>query len=308
MPHTSPRQVGAYPFRRRRPAKACALVCLSLAILFALASCDAPMTMRYHAASGVCRDFPRSFPAEATFTCYVTFAPSVTYAQALRIITDAEMTPTLECGYGGDMLWQPAGQRDLFARWHSLIVLPDFIALNPVTGRSWVDELRYYLPGVIALHEAVRAYDAHGQVIVTTASRFFVGDNLAADATVSYTCPPTMPNATITPATLTIFSLNEIDYARVSFAPAISYDAALFDITDLGLRLANPCFETATVITDYHTADVAVDQLGQSVGFARAHALIVATTGAASAQWLRQARGVAGATGVTPVGGAVCAQ
>ncbi|HUY75327.1 MAG TPA: hypothetical protein VMV29_01050 [Ktedonobacterales bacterium] len=290
--------------RHRAKLRMRLLAILPLAVIVALTSCGATPTY-YHTATGMCRDYTWSYPPEASFTCYVTFAPTVTYAQALRMLTDVGMQPSLHCwSVNGFALWQPVGQRDLFAQWHSLIVLPNTDGPNPFTGRSWVDELRFYLPGVVALHEATPEFDARYQLVVSPTPRYFVGATLATDDTVGYTCPPSIHGADVSPSTLIMLQQNALTYARISFAPAISYDAALYDTVNLGLWLADPCYETYNPIATQTPKPSYVQ--GQEVGFARTHSLVVTPGSGASNLWQRQARGLAGATGEADVGGSVC--
>jgi hypothetical protein len=112
-----------------------------------------------------------------------------------------------------------------------------------------------------------------------------------------------------------VLTTYDTTYARISFANSVfvafTYDTALYEITNLGLRLADPCFETGAVMNSHGSAQAPVDQQGQEAGYARTHALVVATTLAASSQWRSQSRAMGGAmggaTGVAEVGASVCA-
>lgn len=58
-------------------------------------------------------------------TFAVTFAPSVPYARALRIVTDLGLQPGIFCSNGPATSvtpWQPVGQRDTFGEMHRLLV------------------------------------------------------------------------------------------------------------------------------------------------------------------------------------------
>jgi hypothetical protein len=71
-------------------------------------------------------------------------------------------------------------------------------------------------------------------------------------------------------------------YVRLTFdAPLVSYADALAAVDNLGLRLADPCYERGAIRSAlflWHTMD-------QSASFAASHALIVATTIYASTTW-----------------------
>lgn len=69
----------------------------------------------------------------------VIFAPSISYNQALRLITDMGLQPSLDCppsaGHytpGSTLqpqpVWQPVGQRETFSQNHQLLVSPTFSA------------------------------------------------------------------------------------------------------------------------------------------------------------------------------------
>jgi hypothetical protein len=86
-------------------------------------------------------------------------------------------------------------------------------------------------------------------------------------------------------------------YARIMFdGPLATYDAALALISDLGLRLADPCLEAKGYpipSNEWRTA-------GQEVPFASTHALIVGTVRAmTSTWWLRQLHATPGVGSVS---------
>jgi hypothetical protein len=62
-------------------------------------------------------------------------------------------------------------------------------------------------------------------------------------------------------------------YAYVSFASGVTYDTALYDVSNLGLRLADPCYEYSRLPNHqpqpWHP-------MGQEVAFKNSHALVVA--------------------------------
>ena len=65
----------------------------------------------------------------------VTFASSISYEQALRLVTNLVLQPAMDCVIGTEMLtpgsnaeplpvWQPVGQKDTFMHTHRLLVDP----------------------------------------------------------------------------------------------------------------------------------------------------------------------------------------
>ena len=70
-------------------------------------------------------------------------------------------------------------------------------------------------------------------------------------------------------------------YMRVTFGAAAGYGAALAQVADLGLRLADPCYErswTRHLPLVWHS-------MGQAGAFASGRTLIVATTEVAPTTW-----------------------
>ncbi len=325
MPNVRRHRIAPDHARRQPQTKsfALALLLLTMPVILALTSCDASWAPTApHSVDGWCNGVPQSYTPEAVFTCAVTFAPAVTYAQALRMLTDVGIQPTLSCHqlYATDdsttddaaglaPLWEPSAQRTFFAQWHTLVVLPTPLAVNVATARRWTDQLSYYLPGVAALRQAAPAVDSRGSPIFSTTPRLYAGVNFARYGAVGYTCPPLAPKAGASP---TLLTTDDTTYARISFSDAflhsVTYDTALYEIVNLGLRLADPCYETGIGTNFRVNPSASIDQQGQEGGYAKTHSLIVATTLASSTQWQSQARAIGGVTGLAVVGGSVCAQ
>lgn len=77
-------------------------------------------------------------------------------------------------------------------------------------------------------------------------------------------------------------------YAYVTFASGVDYDTALYEVSNLGLRLADPCYEYALLANrqpeQWHP-------MGQEVTFSYAHTLVVAPAPLISAvMWREQLR------------------
>jgi len=86
--------------------------------------------------------------------------------------------------------------------------------------------------------------------------------------------------------------------AVVTFAATVSYETALSEIVDLGLRLENPCYE-AEVNSGAHLAWY---PMGQRDSFTQTHALAVTVTVLAPGDWFTRLQALAGVSAVrTPV-------
>jgi len=196
----------------------------------------------------------------------VSFAPNVPYAGALRLLTDAGTQPAIDCGsfHGGQSRvgWQPQGQRAAFARDHRLFVRPS----NPF---SPLYDWEQHLPsgsGVMAVQPGTPVYPDGPS------------PTPPAEGLVPYACPPLLPDPTPparTPVALGAGEAGLVPYARVAFAASATYDDALYAVSDLGLRLADPCFEAAAGRAD-PAHRPAWRSPGQEGAFAATRRLVVA--------------------------------
>ncbi|HEY7782053.1 MAG TPA: hypothetical protein VIC85_17825 [Ktedonobacterales bacterium] len=182
---------------------------------------------------------------------------STPYADALRAVTDLGLQPAASvCGsdigdYGSAAVvyrgpwWQPVGAEEAFAaRDGTLVVRP-----TPLAAPDWSDRLR----GVA------------GATVLTVYP-----------ANTPFNCPPRDVEGTPPPGASKVIAADQVDVAaRVTFArPAVDYGAALNAVTDLGLRLADPCYERAKgrgTAPSWHP-------MGQEATFASAGTLVVAPT------------------------------
>lgn len=277
------------------PSRRDAVVALLSLVLLALAACgsSAPPAAPRSASTTCLNPFViRSYPPY-TLSCYVTFAAGVSYAQALRTVTDLGLQPLIDCpssvGLGSSIgmgRWVPVGQRDTYARTHALLL--ETFDVPPRAQLDWPTwpTLLLSAPGVVSEMDAV--WNNRWE---TSADYTF--DPLQDGATVSYSCPSTIPGD-VPPAGIPVLLTNGQAgaYARVNFAPpASSYDAALALVADLGLRLANPCTERPGMDT--------LTTAGQEAAFQHTQALVVATTTAASNVWQRQLQSSAGVAAIT---------
>lgn len=175
---------------------------------------------------------------------YVDFTPATSYATALQTITDLGLQTALPCSGGAYQTWVPMGERDLL-QMHRLWVLA-----TPIAAPAWFGRLR------------------------TTPSVTNIDGGPFRFACPNSPVPPVGP-----------VSLGEdapTVYMRVTFGTATAgYDDALAQVADLGLRLADPCYErswTRHLPVFWHS-------MGQAGAFASGRALVVATTEVAPTTW-----------------------
>ena len=131
------------------------------------------------------------------------------------------------CGYPQDFadgsailgsVWLPAGQRARFQQEHRMFVVQT-IAHAP----DWATKI-YALPGA---HR-----DPSTQSIPCTD-----GQPVGAQSPPSSGAPNVLTTDRVGNQTGT--------YVYVTFLSGVNYDAALYDVSNLGLRLADPCYEYA---------------------------------------------------------------
>lgn len=195
---------------------------------------------------------------------WVAFGPGTTYATALREVTDLGLQlsgafcPSGVVNGANWTRWTPIQYTaEEFAQLPDLTVQP-----TPLAPSDWLTRLQ-----------------AASQVRM-------VRTNLITNC-------PAYGFETPAPGTLLILGPHALaSYARLTFAPGVSYDAALQTISTLGLRLANPCYERAVAAG----APPPWQPAGQEAGFASSHTLLMAPGPAASTQWQAQGRAATGAT------------
>jgi hypothetical protein len=92
-------------------------------------------------------------------------------------------------------------------------------------------------------------------------------------------------------------------YMRVTFgSPDVDYDQVLYIVSNLGFRLADPCYDQAQArgaSPDWHL-------MGQEQRFAASQSLILATTSFASNQWEAQLRAASNVASLEIPFGATC--
>jgi len=230
-------------------------------------------------------------PPPSSFPLY--FDSSVSYDDALRAVTDLGLQPSLECGYEDDvkagrvitnMQWQPAGQRAVFMQEHRL-----FVALTPLAPPDWTTRIKL-VPGLLPY----RQEDASQPHYCPNGSAGWgatpVDSGGASPTSLDTSGPP--------PTVLDYAQAASSPITRVVFAPLTTYDEALYAISNLGLRLADPCYERAQA-ANYPTP-TPWPGAGQEQRFAATHDLIVAAAPLVTpVDWDQKVKSLTGVTNVT---------
>lgn len=247
---------------RFRLAKGLALLCC-LPILAVSASCRISLP-------NDCTD-KCALNSPQTSAVPVLFDASVSYADALREMTYLGVQPAVFCGYpsavdAGQVIkskWLPAGQRDRFQQEHHMWVVKTITA-----SPDWLK--LYRLPG---FHTA------------SSSQNFGCSDG---HANAGPPPPQGAPDVlTLNPADNQVIKQIGI-YAHVTFAAGVDYDTALYDVSNLGLRLANPCYERSLLP---HQHPEQWQPMGQEIAFGNSHGLVVAPVPLVSAvTWRDQVR------------------
>lgn len=210
------------------------------------------------------------------FTIALYFDPLVTYDDALRTVTDLGLQPSVACGYDADvkvgrviseMQWQPAGQRSTFAVEHRL-----FVALTPLTAPDWNARLSR-VRGILPNRDPKRL----SQTLYCPDTSVGWGGSQTGSPTMSASASPTPPatsRSSYAPKVLTYAQIADSPNALAIFTPSVTYAEALYTISDLGMRLADPCYEHE------HAGNPATSMPwpggGQEQRFSASHTLLVA--------------------------------
>jgi len=203
----------------------------------------------------------------------VTFTLPTSYERALRLITDLGLQPAMDCRIKNEMLtpgsistpwprWQPVGQRETFLHEHRLLV---DLASPP---SDWFKRLKAP-PGV--------------------SETGFLDPKDGVCRAVVYGTPPSGIAVPLNAA-------QAGTYTRITFThPMDNYDVALYEISNVGLRLVDPCYEQAML----HNKRATWHPMGQERTFATAHTLILATSKlVTSSLWQNQLRTLAGVSSI----------
>jgi hypothetical protein len=208
----------------------------------------------------------------------VTFS-FTSYTDALRAVTDLGLRPSGSvCGSGfhnyvsGTQAWrgpwwQPVGVEAAFDQRGGFVV-----RATPAAASDWLDRLRSTL-------------GAHIQTVYTTMTP------ANCPARIAEGTPPA--DAVRSVPREQVDSVLHVTFAR-SARSAPGYETALKSVSELGLRLADLCYEQARAqgkAPAWHT-------IGQEAAFARDGALVLAVGPEASEQWRAQAAAMNGVLGV----------
>lgn len=228
-------------------------VFLALFVLITLVGCGSTTgtTSTAEQTSGSSAPWPGSLA--------VTFAPSISYEKALRLVTEIGLQPALDCRIAIQMntgkavvpqqLWEPVGQKDSYFPQRQLLV-------DTATPPSdWWNRLTTS-PGVSRVG--------------------FLNPSKYRCKAVTYGTPSAK-----TPVPLT--ARVEEQYSRITFNVQENYDEVLYIISNEGLHLADPCYDQAKLQgkkPSWHLME-------QEKAFTSTHTLLVATSkGVSSNLWL----------------------
>jgi hypothetical protein len=188
----------------------------------------------------------------------LTFTASTPYAGALRLVTDAglQLLPYCDDAPDSRVRWQPVGQQEAFLSGEQAHELQ--VTITPLTPTGWLDRL----------------------LQVKLVSAIYNG---------FYYCPEIPVDPTPVPNTLYFLGAQHptIAIQLVFASPLDTYDLALFTISNLGFRLADPCYE-------HHSSPRFWHPMGQEAPFASMHSLLVAVTEANSTGWRDQLHALEG--------------
>lgn len=194
----------------------------------------------------------------------VRFRPAVDYLTALRLVTNLGLQPLSSClGAGGSTTpWRSADQSAAFADTNTPGSLQ--VMTTPLTPADWVSRLSA-TTGVVSVYDGPIYCPMIPVDLVPVSGRLYF---LGRDA-------PTV-------------------YVRVGFATASvsGYAHALDAVSDLGFRLADPCFERSSPAPAWRP-------MSQQADFASSGVLVVATTAANSLQWSAQLKHTPGVIAIS---------
>jgi hypothetical protein len=212
----------------------------------------------------------------------ILFASTTSYSQALSVVTNLGLQPSIVCQVGSEQesqkglrLWQPVGQKTEFLNKHIFTV-----ESSVYTPSNWMQRLR-----------------------TTTGIRDIkqITDSLPVCSSSQLTYGTPTPGVAVP-----LSGAESTMYARVSFAsPLNSYDNALYAVSNLGLLLANPCYKQAQEQADTHTITFPWNSkpswhpMSQEHEFSTSHELLIETSPTnTSTVWLSQLQALLGVADV----------
>jgi hypothetical protein len=203
-------------------------------------------------------------------TAFVSFAPGTTFVVALHLVTDLGLQPLSPCSGAGFVgaPWYPVDEQDSYFG-------------DPSDPGLWVHGA---VPSGEDIPQSENDPDAAPDWLgrlsqLAAVTKIYDGGPGGCPLIEPGTTGPMFPDPN-TPSF----------YLSVTFVATTSYDQALFTLSDLGFRLADPCYEQSKT--------AAWHPMGQETSFDHSHQLLVATTWANSTTWSTQ---VGAASGVINV-------
>ncbi len=190
----------------------------------------------------------------------LTFLSSISYIQALDIVTNLGLQPGILCSTNSrlstrhqqeqTLLWQPMGQRETFSDTHRLVVV-----------------LSEYTPS-----DLLQRLHLSGKVL-----------NIEQIGSVSPPCPSSRVGiGPYTPNTLTPLQGDQGTIStRITFNTSVTYSIALYQVSDLGFLLADPCYKkemnAQTRIHFPWNSEPSWHPMSQKSLFNKTHTLLVET-------------------------------
>jgi hypothetical protein len=201
---------------------------------------------------------------------YVSFPQAYTYGHALQIVTDMGLQPAYVCSIsytdyrnGVQAQWTPVGQEQSFELNRGLLIRATYLAPS-----NWKDQL-----------QSMKGIRENGLLQIPQ-------------------CVATISGKPKSSAPLILNSSQPILYSQIEFNSSTNYIQALSGISNLGLRLADVCYEAKWLnnqAPEWH-------QMGQEETFATSHSLLIATSpGVTSTLWKQQSALLPGVTRITSI-------
>jgi hypothetical protein len=257
---------------------------LSCVLLLFLAGCG----------SNVAQNVAQTARVTTQSAAVVSFTSTTSYAYALRTITDLGLQTTNFCMGAivnssgkivGGLSWMPLDNKAYFVTSHG-VDTSGMIGGTPTV----VDTIQ--LPSLSVLTTPLAPADWVARLEATSGVAG-VDTNPITD------CPAIgQPSA----GTVSSLSPKQVGiYIRVSFSPEVSiYDKALYLVSNLGLRLADPCYEHENdQLKDWHP-------MGQETQFFKSQSLVVATTLVSPTDWQTRLPDTSGITSIAAPFQVIC--
>jgi hypothetical protein len=224
----------------------------------------------------------------------VSFTSSTPYASALRIVTELGLQLTDPClqaltNAQGQIVfalpWNPVGRKDGFVTTHG-------IEASGQPGKQPTIVVMTVLPALFVATTPLAPLNWQARLSAT------VGVSKV-DARAVFHCPNIgHPSA----GTITGLPPQQAGaYIQVTFAPTLtSYDDALYIVSNLGFRVADPCYERE------QGQPINWHPMGQKHFFSSAHALVLATTVVTPTDWQQRLGQTSGVASVTAPYNTIC--